>query len=41
MFRNKKDESGPHDVPLSDLMVMLQPTSSKASLKGNSQNRVS
>ena len=35
MFWKKKDESSPLGVPLGDLMVMLQPTSIKASLKGN------
>ena len=35
MFWNKKDEPSPLGVPLGDLMVMLQPTSIKASLKGN------
>ena len=35
MFWKKKDEPSPLGVPLGDLMVMLQPTSIKASLKGN------
>lgn len=35
MFWNKKDEPSPLGVPLGDLMVMLQPTSIKGSLKGN------
>ena len=35
MFWKKKDESSPLSVPLGDLTVMLQPTSIKASRKGN------
>lgn len=35
IFWTKKEEPNPLGVPLSDLKVMLQPTSIKASLKGN------
>ena len=35
MFWNKKADASPLGVPLGDLMLMLQPTSIKASLKGN------
>jgi len=35
MFWNKKFEPSPLGVPLGDLMLMLQPTSIKAGLKGN------
>jgi len=35
MFWNKKADSNPLGVPLGDLMLMLQPTSIKASLKDN------
>lgn len=35
MFWNKKDEPSLLGVPLRELMLMLQPTSIKASLKGN------
>jgi len=35
MFWNKKAEPSPLGVPLGDLMLMLEPTSIEASLKGN------
>ena len=35
MFWNKKSDPNPLGVPLGDLMLMLQPTSIKASIEGN------